>query len=99
MNWNEINQKVVAGTLSGIAMVACIGLFTYTNTRASTEQMDALEAQHAKDIEALETSDEAIKETIRSVDWKVTAIAVMLDQNDRDAGGDGLPAETLRRSP
>ena len=99
MNWSEINQKVVGGTLSGLVLVACLGLFTYTNTRASTDSVEALENQHKEDTEASEAADEALKERSRLLDWKVTSIAILLNRMDKENGGEGMPMETMRRSP
>ena len=99
LNWNDIGQKVVGGTLGAIFLIVCIGLFTYTTTRAGTAEVEALAKQHAEDIKESKAADVALKETINSIDIKFGKIVVVLDRMDKQAGGPGMPTESLRRSP
>ena len=95
LNWSEITQRVVIA----LAVILCVSVLTYTTTRAGTEEVEALAKQHAEDIKASEEADVELAATIRDVDGKLTSIAVVLDRMDKKAGGPGMPAETLRRSP
>jgi len=94
LNWSEITQRVVIA----LAVVLGVSVLTYSTTRAGTAEVEALAKQHAEDIKASEAADEEMRKTIRAIDRKFGSIAVVLDRMDKQAGGPGMPAETLRPS-
>jgi hypothetical protein len=93
---NAVEQAPSLGALIilGVSLLIVASLWTFASTRASSEDVDILADKITADVNEIkeqhkEDTEKMVK-TLHAIDAKSSAIAVILDRIDKQAGGPRL---------